>query len=227
MSTIAGEGTSSDGSEVTMTAPESERTDAETTGTTGQNSKRNTRLSTLLSHHFFCMLWCACPCVSDFCFLLYYDQRVGPGEGASQSWRVPGLWQRPEGEVHPAKARHESPAETHEKRLVRWKAMTLIRLELLSVAEKPWFVRARDDHGGDPYRGGYDMGYSGGGGPSYGPPQHWGHPDLHLMQPHHGIPIQARWEMMWWASKSICYVFPFLHTKMIFLSGLATSMTWI
>ncbi|XP_061658996.1 serrate RNA effector molecule homolog isoform X1 [Syngnathoides biaculeatus] len=48
-----------------------------------------------------------------------------------------------------------------------------------------------DDHGGDPYRGGYDMGY-GGGGPSYGPPQQWGHPDLHLMQPHHGIPIQAR-----------------------------------
>uniref|UniRef100_A0AAQ6A5Y0 Arsenite-resistance protein 2 n=1 Tax=Amphiprion ocellaris TaxID=80972 RepID=A0AAQ6A5Y0_AMPOC len=37
-----------------------------------------------------------------------------------------------------------------------------------------------DDHGGDPYR------------PSYGPPQHWGHPDLHLMQPHQGIPIQAR-----------------------------------
>lgn len=50
----------------------------------------------------------------------------------------------------------------------------------------------RDDHGGDPYRGGYDMGFGGGGGPSYGPPQHWGHPDLHLMQPHHGIPIQAR-----------------------------------
>ncbi|XP_061818226.1 serrate RNA effector molecule homolog isoform X2 [Nerophis lumbriciformis] len=49
-----------------------------------------------------------------------------------------------------------------------------------------------DDHGGDPYRGGYDMGYGGGGGPSYGPPQQWGHPDLHLMQPHHGIPIQAR-----------------------------------
>uniref|UniRef100_A0A3B4YHF7 Serrate RNA effector molecule homolog (Arabidopsis) n=1 Tax=Seriola lalandi dorsalis TaxID=1841481 RepID=A0A3B4YHF7_SERLL len=49
-----------------------------------------------------------------------------------------------------------------------------------------------DDHGGDPYRGGYDLGYGGGGGPSYGPPQHWGHPDLHLMQPHHGIPIQAR-----------------------------------
>uniref|UniRef100_A0A8C3B1B1 Serrate RNA effector molecule homolog (Arabidopsis) n=1 Tax=Cyclopterus lumpus TaxID=8103 RepID=A0A8C3B1B1_CYCLU len=49
-----------------------------------------------------------------------------------------------------------------------------------------------DDHGGEPYRGGYDLGYGGGGGPSYGPPQHWGHPDLHLMQPHHGIPIQAR-----------------------------------
>uniref|UniRef100_A0A669DRR8 Serrate RNA effector molecule homolog (Arabidopsis) n=1 Tax=Oreochromis niloticus TaxID=8128 RepID=A0A669DRR8_ORENI len=50
-----------------------------------------------------------------------------------------------------------------------------------------------DDHGGDPYRGGYDLGYGGGGGgPSYGPPQHWGHPDMHLMQPHQGIPIQAR-----------------------------------
>ncbi|KAM3869449.1 serrate RNA effector molecule homolog [Diretmus argenteus] len=51
-----------------------------------------------------------------------------------------------------------------------------------------------DDHGGggDPYHGGYDLGYGGGGGPSYAPPQHWGHPDLHLMQPHHGIPIQAR-----------------------------------
>uniref|UniRef100_A0A1A8IAX5 Serrate RNA effector molecule homolog (Arabidopsis) n=1 Tax=Nothobranchius kuhntae TaxID=321403 RepID=A0A1A8IAX5_NOTKU len=48
-----------------------------------------------------------------------------------------------------------------------------------------------DDHSGDPYRGGYDLGF-GGGGPSYGPPQHWGHPDLHLMQPHQGIPIQAR-----------------------------------
>uniref|UniRef100_A0A8C5F9T0 Serrate RNA effector molecule homolog n=1 Tax=Gadus morhua TaxID=8049 RepID=A0A8C5F9T0_GADMO len=54
-----------------------------------------------------------------------------------------------------------------------------------------------DDHGGDHYHGGYDLGYGGGGGgggggPSYAPPQHWGHPDLHLMQPHHGIPIQAR-----------------------------------
>lgn len=48
-----------------------------------------------------------------------------------------------------------------------------------------------DDHGGEPYRGGYDLGY-GGAGPSYVPPQHWGHPDMHLMQPHHGIPIQAR-----------------------------------
>ncbi|KAL0994318.1 hypothetical protein UPYG_G00120590 [Umbra pygmaea] len=46
-----------------------------------------------------------------------------------------------------------------------------------------------DDHG-DPYHGGYDLGY--GGGPSYAPPQPWGHPDMHLMQPHHGIPIQAR-----------------------------------
>uniref|UniRef100_A0A671QPA7 Serrate RNA effector molecule homolog n=1 Tax=Sinocyclocheilus anshuiensis TaxID=1608454 RepID=A0A671QPA7_9TELE len=44
----------------------------------------------------------------------------------------------------------------------------------------------------DPYHGGYDLGYGGGGGPSYAPPQPWGHPDMHLMQPHHGIPIQAR-----------------------------------
>ncbi|MGH0173629.1 UNVERIFIED_CONTAM: hypothetical protein FKN15_065999 [Acipenser sinensis] len=49
-----------------------------------------------------------------------------------------------------------------------------------------------DDHSGDPYHGGYDMPYGGGGPPSYGPPQPWGHPDMHLMQPHHGIPIQAR-----------------------------------
>uniref|UniRef100_A0A8C2C895 Serrate RNA effector molecule homolog (Arabidopsis) n=1 Tax=Cyprinus carpio TaxID=7962 RepID=A0A8C2C895_CYPCA len=49
-----------------------------------------------------------------------------------------------------------------------------------------------DDHGGDPYHGGYDLGYGGGGGPGYAPPQPWGHPDMHLMQPHHGIPIQAR-----------------------------------
>uniref|UniRef100_V9KRM9 Serrate RNA effector molecule-like protein n=1 Tax=Callorhinchus milii TaxID=7868 RepID=V9KRM9_CALMI len=49
-----------------------------------------------------------------------------------------------------------------------------------------------DDHGGDPYHTGYDMPYGGGGGPSYGPPQPWGHPDMHMMQQHHGIPIQAR-----------------------------------
>ncbi|KAG2468458.1 serrate RNA effector molecule homolog isoform X2 [Polypterus senegalus] len=49
-----------------------------------------------------------------------------------------------------------------------------------------------DDHGGDPYHGGYDMPYGGAGGPSYGPPQPWGHPDMHLMQQPHSIPIQAR-----------------------------------
>lgn len=39
---------------------------------------------------------------------------------------------------------------------------------------------------------GYDMPYSGtSGGPAYGPPQPWGHPDMHVMQ-HPGIPIQAR-----------------------------------
>lgn len=56
----------------------------------------------------------------------------------------------------------------------------------------PLMCILRDDHGGDPYHGGYDLGYGGGGGPSYAPPQPWGHPDMHLMQPHHGIPIQAR-----------------------------------
>ncbi|XP_053321036.1 serrate RNA effector molecule homolog [Spea bombifrons] len=49
-----------------------------------------------------------------------------------------------------------------------------------------------DDHGGDPYHSGYDMPYSGaGGGPAYGPPQPWAHPEMHTMQ-HHSIPIQAR-----------------------------------
>lgn len=57
---------------------------------------------------------------------------------------------------------------------------------------KLFCILLRDDHGGDPYHGGYDLGYGGGGGPGYAPPQPWGHPDMHLMQPHHGIPIQAR-----------------------------------
>ncbi|XP_040271270.1 serrate RNA effector molecule homolog isoform X3 [Bufo bufo] len=49
-----------------------------------------------------------------------------------------------------------------------------------------------DDHSSDPYHSGYDMQYSGASGaPSYGPPQPWAHPDMHVMQ-HHGIPIQAR-----------------------------------
>uniref|UniRef100_A0A8C5QQ00 Serrate, RNA effector molecule n=1 Tax=Leptobrachium leishanense TaxID=445787 RepID=A0A8C5QQ00_9ANUR len=49
-----------------------------------------------------------------------------------------------------------------------------------------------DDHGNDPYHSGYEMPYSGtAGGPSYGPPQPWAHPEMHVMQ-HHGIPIQAR-----------------------------------
>ncbi|XP_048884629.1 serrate RNA effector molecule homolog isoform X1 [Brienomyrus brachyistius] len=54
-----------------------------------------------------------------------------------------------------------------------------------------------DEHRGDPYHGGYDMPYGGGGVPNYAPPaapapQPWGHPDMHLMQQHHSIPIQAR-----------------------------------
>ncbi|OCT59605.1 serrate RNA effector molecule homolog A isoform X1 [Xenopus laevis] len=49
-----------------------------------------------------------------------------------------------------------------------------------------------DDHGSDPYHSGYDLPYSSSaGGPGYGPPQPWGHPEMHVLQ-HHGIPIQAR-----------------------------------
>ncbi|EDM13276.1 rCG21727 [Rattus norvegicus] len=49
-----------------------------------------------------------------------------------------------------------------------------------------------DEHSSDPYHSGYDMPYAGGGGgPTYGPPQPWGHPDVHIMQ-HHVLPIQAR-----------------------------------
>ncbi|KAG8430694.1 hypothetical protein GDO86_020125 [Hymenochirus boettgeri] len=49
-----------------------------------------------------------------------------------------------------------------------------------------------DDHSSDPYHAGYEMPYStAAGGPGYGPPQPWGHPEMHIMQPH-GIPIQAR-----------------------------------
>lgn len=56
MSTIAGEETSSDGSEVTMTAPESERTGAETTGTTGQWANGSPVSQTLSLHHL-CVCW--------------------------------------------------------------------------------------------------------------------------------------------------------------------------
>ncbi|XP_059976153.1 serrate RNA effector molecule homolog isoform X1 [Mesoplodon densirostris] len=49
-----------------------------------------------------------------------------------------------------------------------------------------------DEHSSDPYHSGYEMPYAGGGGgPAYGPPQPWVHPDVHIMQ-HHVLPIQAR-----------------------------------
>nr|XP_033780450.1 serrate RNA effector molecule homolog isoform X6 [Geotrypetes seraphini] len=49
-----------------------------------------------------------------------------------------------------------------------------------------------DEHGADPYHTAYEMPYAGaGGGPTYGPPQPWGHPEMHVIQPH-GLPIQAR-----------------------------------
>ncbi|KAK2510305.1 hypothetical protein Q9233_017876, partial [Columba guinea] len=52
--------------------------------------------------------------------------------------------------------------------------------------------RRREEHGGDPYHSAYELPYSGGGsGPNYGPPQPWGHPDMHVLQ-HPLLPIQAR-----------------------------------
>ncbi|KAL7982942.1 hypothetical protein Chor_013548 [Crotalus horridus] len=50
----------------------------------------------------------------------------------------------------------------------------------------------RDEHTADPYHTGYEMPYSGvSTGPSYGPPQPWAHPEMHVTQ-HHILPIQAR-----------------------------------
>uniref|UniRef100_A0A8C3P1T7 Serrate, RNA effector molecule n=1 Tax=Chrysemys picta bellii TaxID=8478 RepID=A0A8C3P1T7_CHRPI len=50
-----------------------------------------------------------------------------------------------------------------------------------------------DEHSTDPYHSGYEMPYSGAtAGPTYGPPQPWAHPDMHVMQQHHLLPIQAR-----------------------------------
>ncbi|XP_007442653.1 serrate RNA effector molecule homolog isoform X1 [Python bivittatus] len=49
-----------------------------------------------------------------------------------------------------------------------------------------------DEHTADPYHTGYEMPYSGvSTGPSYGPPQPWAHPEMHVTQ-HHILPIQAR-----------------------------------
>ncbi|XP_063157826.1 serrate RNA effector molecule homolog isoform X3 [Candoia aspera] len=49
-----------------------------------------------------------------------------------------------------------------------------------------------DEHTADPYHSGYEMPYSGvSTGPSYGPPQPWAHPEMHVTQ-HHILPIQAR-----------------------------------
>lgn len=196
-------------------------------------NKWKPRLPGTLTTPRICMLRCSCACMPDLCCRRCHDQRVGQRPGTSQPWGVPGLWQRPKGEVHPAATRHEPPAETHEKRLVRWAAVARLRLPsscALSLTVFGVSLPGRDDHGGDPYRGGYDLGYSGGGGPSYGPPQHWGHPDLHLMQPHHGIPIQARWEAVWLVRHHQHLSALLLRSdilKISFPAGLATSMTWI
>ncbi|XP_014433816.2 serrate RNA effector molecule homolog isoform X1 [Pelodiscus sinensis] len=49
-----------------------------------------------------------------------------------------------------------------------------------------------DEHSADPYHSGYEMPYSGAtAGPTYGPPQPWAHPEMHVMQQHHLLPIQA------------------------------------
>uniref|UniRef100_A0A803TAB4 Arsenite-resistance protein 2 n=1 Tax=Anolis carolinensis TaxID=28377 RepID=A0A803TAB4_ANOCA len=49
-----------------------------------------------------------------------------------------------------------------------------------------------DEHTADPYHSGYEMPYTGvSTGPTYGPPQPWAHPEMHVTQ-HHILPIQAR-----------------------------------
>ncbi|KAH0626042.1 hypothetical protein JD844_000745 [Phrynosoma platyrhinos] len=49
-----------------------------------------------------------------------------------------------------------------------------------------------DEHAADPYHTGYEMPYTGvSTGPTYGPPQPWAHPEMHVTQ-HHILPIQAR-----------------------------------
>ncbi|XP_042328668.1 serrate RNA effector molecule homolog isoform X2 [Sceloporus undulatus] len=49
-----------------------------------------------------------------------------------------------------------------------------------------------DEHTADPYHTGYEMPYTGvSTGPTYGPPQPWAHPEMHVTQ-HHILPIQAR-----------------------------------
>lgn len=66
-----------------------------------------------------------------------------------------------------------------------WRGDSLLCLTFVSPT-------LRDEHSSDPYHSGYEMPYAGGGGgPTYGPPQPWGHPDVHIMQ-HHVLPIQAR-----------------------------------
>uniref|UniRef100_A0A8C0JFT2 Serrate, RNA effector molecule n=1 Tax=Chelonoidis abingdonii TaxID=106734 RepID=A0A8C0JFT2_CHEAB len=70
-----------------------------------------------------------------------------------------------------------------------WLAEASILTSHLSSPPRP----PRDEHSTDPYHSGYEMPYSGAtAGPTYGPPQPWAHPDMHVMQQHHLLPIQAR-----------------------------------
>lgn len=53
------------------------------------------------------------------CFLFSMPQGVGQGQGAPKSRWIPRLRPRSQREILPIQTRHESPTETHEKRLVR------------------------------------------------------------------------------------------------------------
>lgn len=75
MSTTAGEETSSDGSGVTMTAPESARTDEEMTGTTGQQMEPSSPKHCLLT---VCLQCCAVLCL---CSWLVFSTQSEPESG--------------------------------------------------------------------------------------------------------------------------------------------------
>lgn len=119
MSTIAGEGTNSDGREATMTGQEREKTDAEMTGTTGKKEMweklrgLSVKQDSAIPHEDLssstnlqdatkwwlsgALTLSATEFGDNICFnfnvylLKSTFQRVGQGQGTTQPWRVSGL----------------------------------------------------------------------------------------------------------------------------------------